>query len=502
MSPKPTMHDNEQSDELVVPTKSPNEACPRGQEATEGRSSAEGNTGQQNAPRTQSRTSAPSALARVRQAAKRDQKRRFTALLHHVTIDLLRAVFLSLSRRAAAGVDGVTWSTYAQDLEARLADLHGRVQRGAYRAKPSRRVFIPKPDGQQRPLGIAALEDKVVQCAVVEVLNAIYESDFLGFSYGFRPGRSQHQALDALATAIQRKKVNWVLDADIRGFFDTIDHGWLRKFVEHRIADPRMLRLIQKWLSAGVLEEGRWSRTDAGTPQGATISPLLANVYLHYVFDLWIQQLRKRTAKGEVYVVRYADDIVIGAEHESDAMRLRVELQQRLERFGLELHAEKTRLLRFGRKAEEQRRAQGESAPETFDFLGFTHICGRSRQGWFLLRRHTTSKRMRTKLKEIRKELMKRRHAPVSAQGAWIGAVVRGYFAYHAVPTNARRLSSFRYLLTRSWLHALRRRSQRRRVTWERMERWAKRWIPPARISHPFPWDRFDDRTRGRSRVR
>jgi group II intron reverse transcriptase/maturase len=296
--------------------------------------------------------------------------------------------------------------------------------------------------------------------------------------------------------------VNWVLDADIRGFFDTIDHGWLRKFVEHRIGDSRVLRLIQKWLSAGVLEEGRWSRTDAGTPQGATISPLLANVYLHYVFDLWIQQWRKRTAKGEVYVVRYADDIVIGAEHESDAMRLRVELQQRLERFGLELHAEKTRLLRFGRKAEEQRRARGESSPETFDFLGFTHICGRSRQGWFLLCRHTTSKRMRTKLKEIREELMKRRHAPISAQGAWIGAVVRGYFAYHAVPTNSRRLSSFRYLLTRSWLHALRRRSQRRRVTWERMERWAKRWIPPARISHPFPWDRFDDRTRGRSRVR
>jgi retron-type reverse transcriptase len=432
MSPKPTMNDNEQSDELVVPTKLPNEACPRGQEATEGRSSAKGNTGQQNAPRTQSRTSAPSALARVRQAAKRDKKKRFTALLHHVTIDLLRAAFLSLSRRAAAGVDGVTWSAYAQDLEARLVDLHGRVQRGAYRAKPSRRVFIPKSDGQQRPLGIAALEDKVVQRAVVEVLNAIYESDFLGFSYGFRPGRSQHQALDALATAIQRKKVNWVLDADIRGFFDTIDHGWLRKFVEHRIGDSR----------------------------------------------------------------------VIGAEHESDAMRLRVELQQRLERFGLELHAEKTRLLRFGRKAEEQRRARGESAPETFDFLGFTHICGRSRQGWFLLCRHTTSKRMRTKLKEIREELMKRRHAPISAQGAWIGAVVRGYFAYHAVPTNSRRLSSFRYLLTRSWLHALRRRSQRRRVTWERMERWAKRWIPPARISHPFPWDRFDDRTRGRSRVR
>lgn len=502
MSPKPTMNDNEQSDELVVPTKSPNEACPRGQEATEGRSSAKGNTGQQNAPRTQSRTSAPSALARVREAAKRDKKKRFTALLHHITIDLLRAAFLSLARRAAAGVDGVTWSTYAQDLEARLVDLHGRVQRGAYRAKPSRRVFIPKSDGQQRPLGIATLEDKVVQRAVVEVLNAIYESDFLGFSYGFRPGRSQHQALDALATAIQRKKVNWVLDADIRGFFDTIDHGWLRKFVEHRIGDSRVLRLIQKWLSAGVLEEGRWSRTDAGTPQGATISPLLANVYLHYVFDLWIQQWRKRTARGEVYVVRYADDIVIGAEYESDAKRLRVELQQRLERFGLELHAEKTRLLRFGRKAEAQRRTAGQSAPDTFDFLGFTHVCGRSKSGGYLLLRYTTKSRMRAKLKELREELVQRRHYPVPKQGAWVGAVVRGYFAYHAVPTNSRRLSSFRYEVTRSWLHALRRRSQRHRVTWDRMRQLANRWIPSARILHPFPWDRFDDRTRGRSRVR
>ena len=375
MSRKPTMHGPEKSDGLVVPTKSPNEAGSPAEEVMEGRSPAMGNTGGQNAPRTQCRKSAPSALDRVREAARRDREMKLTALLHHVTVDRLRDAYHALKRKAAPGVDGMTWSEYGQDLEARLNDLHARVQRGAYRAKPSLRAYIPKPDGQQRPLGIASLEDKIVQRAVVEVLNAIYEVDFLGFSYGFRPGRSQHQALDALATAIARKKVSWVLEVDIRGFFDAIDHGWLVKFLEHRVADKRVIRLIQKWLAAGVLEEGKWLSNETGTPQGATISPLLANVYLHYVLDLWVQQWRKRSARGEVIVVRYADDFVLGFQYEGDATRFRVELQRRLDRFGLEVHPEKTRLFRFGKHAASNQRERGLGKPETFDFLGFTHIC-------------------------------------------------------------------------------------------------------------------------------
>ena len=496
------MNDSEKSDERVVPTKSPNEAGMPVEEVAEGRRSAKGNTEEQNAPRTQRRVGAPSALDRVREAARKDRKRQFTALLHHVTIDRLRDAYLALKRKAAAGVDGVTWSEYGQDLEANLLDLHGRAHRGAHRAKPSRRVYIPKPDGRQRPLGIAALEDKILQRAVVEVLNAIYEVDFLGFSYGFRPGRSQHHALDALATAIRNKRVNWVLDADIRGFFDAIDHGWMVKFVEHRIADKRIVRLIQKWLAAGVLENGKWSATEEGTPQGATISPLLANVYLHYVLDLWVQQWRKRVARGEVIVVRYADDFVMGFQHEADAVRFRTDLQQRLERFGLEVNPDKTRLMRFGRYAEEQRRKLGEGKPDTFDFLGFTHICGKSRTGNFLLVRHTMKRRMRAKLKLIREDLLRRRHLPVPVQGRRIEAVVRGYFAYHAVPTNVGRLGCFRKDVIRAWHHALRRRSQRSRMTCERMFRLADRWVPNARVLHPYPWDRFDERTRGRSRVR
>jgi RNA-directed DNA polymerase len=381
MSRTPTMHDPQKSDGLVVPTKFPNKAGPPAEEGTEGRSPAKGNTVEQNAPRTQSRIGAPIALDRVREAAAKDRKKRFTALLHHVTIDRLRTAYFALQRKAAAGVDGVTWSEYGQDLEARLAELLGRVHRGAYRAKPSRRVYIPKPDGRQRPLGIAALEDKIVQRAVVEVLNAIYETDFLGFSYGFRPGRSQHDALDALATAIARKKVNWVLDADIRGFFDAIDHGWMVKFVEHRVADTRVVRLIQKWLAAGVLEDGKWSSTEEGTPQGSTISPLLANVYLHYALDLWVQQWRRREARGEMIFVRFADDFVVGFQHDADATRFRVDLQHRLQRFDLEMHPDKTRLIRFGRFAEKQGRERGLGKPETFDFLGFSVPWGAERNG-------------------------------------------------------------------------------------------------------------------------
>jgi group II intron reverse transcriptase/maturase len=438
----------------------------------------------------------------VREAATRDRKKRFTALLHHVTIDRLRAAYLALERKAAAGVDGMTWNEYGHDLEARLADLHGRVHRGAYRAKPSRRVYIPKPDGRERPLGIAALEDKIVQRAIVEVLNAIYEVDFLGFSYGFRPGRNQHDALDALATAITRKKVNWVLDADIRGFFDAIDHGWMVKFVEHRIADTRIVRLIQKWLAAGVLEDGKWSSTEEGTPQGATISPLLANVYLHYALDLWVQQWRRGKACGEMVFVRFADDFVVGFQHATDAARFRADLQQRLQRFALEMHPDKTRLIRFGRYAEQQCRERGAGRPETFDFLGFTHICAKSREGKFRLLRRTSKKRMRAKLRAIREDLWQHRHLPLRMQGQRLQAVVRGYFAYHAVPMNIARLGRFRAHVIWHWLRALRRRGQRDQTTWIRMNRLATRWVPSPERLHPHPWERFDARTQGKSRVR
>jgi len=472
-------------------------------EAVEERRPAKGNTVQQNAPRTQSRSScATSALDRVREAAKRDRETRFTALLHHVTIDRLRTAFSSLKRKAAPGTDGVTWQQYAADLEDNLRDLHARLHRGAYRAKPSRRTYIPKADGRQRPLGIAALEDKIVQKAVVEVLNAIYEVDFLGFSYGFRPGRSQHQALDALAVGILRKKVNWVLDADIRGYFDAIDHGWLMKFVEHRIADGRVLRLIDKWLSAGVMEDGAWTRSEEGTPQGATASPLLANVYLHYVLDLWTQQWRRRHAHGEVIIVRYADDFAVGFQDGRDATRYRHDLEERLRRFSLELHPDKTRLIEFGRFAAERRARRGLGKPETFDFLGFTHTCGKARSGSFLLVRLTIGKRLRAKLKQIKTEVMLRRHLPVPEQGRWLARVIRGYLAYHAIPGNTWAIQAFCREVTRHWFKALRRRSQRHRMTWDRMKRIARRYLPPARVQHPWPTERFDARTRGRSPVR
>lgn len=502
MRRNPQMNGSKQSDGLIVPAKPPNEAGLLAKEAAEGRSSAEGNAVGQNTPRTQSRAGVHSALDRVREAAKKDKKKQFTALLHHVTSERLRTAYFALKRDAAAGVDGVTWNEYGQELGARLHDLHGRIHRGSYRARPSRRVYIPKPDGRERPLGIASLEDKIVQRAVVEVLNAIYEVDFLGFSYGFRPGRSQHQALDALATAVGRKKVNWVLDADIRDFFNAIDHEWLVKFVEHRIADKRIVRLLQKWLAAGVLEEGKWTSTERGTPQGATVSPLLANVYLHYVLDLWVQRWRKRSARGEVVIVRYADDLVVGFQHLTDATKFRAELQQRLERFGLEMHPEKTRVLRFGSFAAQDRKAIGQGKPETFDFLGFTHICGKTRAGRFLLIRRTSKKRMRAKLKQIRENLLRNRHLPLDTQGQRLEAVVRGYYAYHAVPTNMRRLSSFRSEVLRAWRHALRRRGQRSYVPWKRLSGLGQRWIPTPRVLHPYPWDRFDERTQGGSRVR
>lgn len=471
-------------------------------ESVEGRQLAKGNTVEQNAPRTQGRTRASSALDRVREVARKDRNARFTALLHHVTVERLRAAFFQLKRKAAAGVDGVTWEQYAEDLENNLQDLHARVHRGAYRPKPSRRVYIPKADGQQRPLGIAALEDKLLQRAVVEVLNAIYETDFLGFSYGFRPGRNQQQALDALVVGILRKKVNWVLDADIQRFFDTIDHEWLMQFLEHRIADRRVLRLILKWLKAGRMEDEQWQASKEGSPQGATVSPLLANLYLHYVFDVWVQQWRRRYARGNLIVVRYADDVVVGFEHEDDAMRFRAGLGERMRKFSLDLHADKTRLIEFGRFSAERRGRKGQGKPETFNFLGFTHICGQARSGRFLLIRHSSRRRRRAKLREVRDEIMRRRHLSIKKQGLWLGAVVRGYLNYHAIPTNIHAIQQFRKQVTRHWHRALRRRSQTDRTTWARMNRLAERWLPVARIQHPWPTERFDAITRGGSPVR
>src|SRR5580698_4930446 len=403
------------SDRPTVPAKSPNKTGQPAAEGTEGRGLAKGNLPQQNASRIQSRNNALSALGRVRQAAAKDKKLRFTALLHHIyKLDTLRGAYLSLKREAAPGVDGETWRHYGEELEKNLRDLSERLQRGAYRAKPVRRVYIPKADGRQRPLGVTSLEDKIVQRAAVEVLNAIYETDFLGFSYGFRPGRSPHHALDALYTGLLTRKVNWVLDLDIRGFFDHLSHEWLVKFVEHRIADRRVVRLIQKWLNAGVLEDGKRIRVEEGTPQGGSASPLLANVYLHYVFDLWAQAWRRKQAHGDVIVVRYADDIVVGFQNEADAKRFLAELAERFREFQLELHPDKTRLLEFGPYAARNRKRRGEGKPETFDFLGFTHICGKKRSnGYFTVIRQTIRKRQQAKLNSVKAELRLRMHAPI-----------------------------------------------------------------------------------------
>ena len=485
-------NDRRKSDRFVVPKKSPNEAGQPAEEAAEGRDLAKGNPNECNTSRTQSRTSVPSALERVRLAARKDRKQRFTALLHHVyDLERLRAAYMALKPDAAAGVDGETWQHYGENLEANLADLAGRLKRGAYRAKPVKRVFIPKADGRQRPLGVPTLEDKLVQRAVVEVLNAIYETDFLGFSYGFRRGRSQHNALDALYVAITTKKVNWVLDADIRSFFDTLDHGWLVKFIEHRVADQRVVRLIQKWLNAGVLEDEELRRSEVGTVQGGSISPLLANVYLHYVFDLWIQQWREKKAAGDVVFVRYADDFVIGFQHHNVAVRCLAELRERFAQFKLELHPEKTRLIEFGRFAGPGRERRGEGRPETFNFLGFTHMCGKTKSGRFLLLRHTMRKRLIGKLQELTHELRRRIHSPVPEQGAYLRAVVQGHLNYYGVPTNTHALHAFRQAVARLWQRLLRRRSQRHRLTWDRMKRLVSRWLPPPRLCHPYPTARF-----------
>src|SRR6201997_2607704 len=485
------MNVQEKSDCAVIPVNRPNKEAQACAEAGEGRAQTKENIVQSHMPPTQSGTRMSQGLDGVRRAASVRKQERFTALLHHLNVALLRESFYALKRQASPGVDGLTWQEYETGLGDRINDLHRRVHRGAYRARPSRRVYIPKADGRQRPLGIAALEDKSGQQAVVTVLNQIYEADFQGFSYGFRPDRSPHQALDALTVGIQRKRVNWVLDADIRGFFDNMSHEWTMKFVEHRVADRRILRLIQKWLKAGVSEDGQWSATKVGTPQGAVVSPLLANVYLHYVFDLWVEVWRKKVARGNVIVVRYADDLVVGFENRTEAERFLEAFRERLAKFGLELHPEKTRLIEFGRFAARDREKRGEGKPETFTFLGFTHYCGKRRSnGTFTVWRKTAKKRMVAKLKAIKAELRLRMHEPVANVGAWLRKVVNGYHRYHAVPGNIDRLSVFGQRLRRLWRLILRRRSQRP-ARWDQLLPIYTRWLPAPRVLHPYPTARF-----------
>jgi group II intron reverse transcriptase/maturase len=463
-------------------------------EVGEGRVRIKENAGESHTSPTQSgRNTVSLGLSGVRQAAKERKKEQFTALLHHLTLDLLRESFYELQRQAAPGVDGMRWKEYETGLEERLVDLHSRVHRGAYRAQPSRRAYILKADGRQRPLGIAALEDKIVQQGVVTILNQIYENDFLGFSYGSRPKRSAHQALDALTVGLMRKRVGWVLEFDIRGFFDHMNHEWAMRFLRHRVGDPRVLRLIWKWLRAGVSEEGQWSKSEVGTPQGAVISPLLANIYLHYAFDLWVEAWRKKVARGDAIVVRYVDDAVLGFQHRAEAERFLRDLGERLAKFGLELHPEKTRLIEFGRFAETNRRQRGEGKPETFDFLGFTHSCGKVKKtGHFYVKRHTMGKRMRATLQKLKQELRKRMHDPVADTGKWLQSVVRGYYLYHAVPGNMPSLAVFRTRLQRLWKHSLRRRGQNHPPNWKRIERLSHWWLPLPRVLHPLPYARFD----------
>jgi group II intron reverse transcriptase/maturase len=491
------------SDSLVVPQKRPNKAAEPAAEGVEGRGLAKGNSPEHNAHRTQSRESAPSALERVRQAARKDRKQKFTALLHHVyDIERLRAVYFALKRDAAAGIDGETWRHYREGLEENLRDLSARIQRGAYQAKPVRRTYITKADGRPRPLGVPTLEDKIVQRAAAEVLGAVYEADFLGFSYGFRPGRSPHHALDALTVGIETRRVNWVLDADLRDFFSTLDHGWLVKFIEHRVGDRRVVRLIQKWLNAGVLEDGKRTRSPVGTVQGGSISPLLANLYLHYVFDLWVQQWRRTRAQGDVVVVRFADDFVVGFEHRAEAERFLSELRERFAQFGLELHPNKTRLIEFGRYADRNRRGRGDGKPETFDFLGFTHACGKTRKGKFTVLRQTMRKRWQAKLREVRDQLRRRMHDPIPEQGAYLRSVLLGHFRYYGVPRNGPSLVAFRSELPRLWRRTLMRRSQTGFISWTRMQRYIHRWLPTPRICHPYPDQRLAFVTQGKSRMR
>lgn len=487
------MNDHGKSDRRKVPAKFANEgSATLPEERDGGKAFNQREHAKQNTSRTQKAdTNVQSALERVRKVAKSDKKMQFTNLMHHISsIDRLRASYFAMKKRAAAGVDGETWKSYGEKLEENLQSLSERVQRGGYQAKPVRRVFIAKADGKQRPLGVPVLEDKIVQRSTVEVLNAIYETDFLDISYGYRQGKGQHNCLDALYMGLFGK-VSWVLDADIRGFFDNLNHDWLMKFVEHRIGDKRVIRLIQKWLKSGVMLDGRLTETEEGVPQGGSISPLLANIYLHYVLDLWAEQKQKDKSRGEMIIVRWADDFVVGFEHKSQAEKFLTELKERMLKFSLELHPEKTRILEFGRFAANNRKKRGLGKPETFNFLGFTHICGQTmKNGWFTVLRQTIKKKMRAKLHEIKLELRLRMHQSIPEQGKWLRSVVGGHLRYYGVPTNQRALGGFRHHVSWLWFRTLKRRSQKSRLTWTRMIRYTDRWLPHVHIHHPYPLKR------------
>jgi RNA-directed DNA polymerase len=479
----------------TVPRKPSNKGngAPSPAEKVEGKDPIKGKSEARNSDRTQRREELQNKWTRIWQKAKGNKGEKFTALWHHVyDVNRLREAYFGLKHNSAAGVDGETWEEYGEKLEENLVDLSERLKRGAYRAKPVKRVFIPKADGKLRPIGIPTLEDKIAQRSTTEILNAIYEADFKGFSYGFRPKRNQHRALDALSVAIQHRKVNWILDADIRGFFDTIDHEWLMKFIEHRITDKRVVRHIKKWLNAGVLQEGKLIQVEEGTPQGGSVSPCLANVYLHYVFDLWANAWRRQKARGEVAIVRFADDIVVGFQHEREAKQFLEEMRERFRKFNLELHSEKTRLIEFGRFAARDRERQGKGKPETFTFLGFTHICGKTRKsGSFIILRQTARKKVKAKLSQLYQKMKEQRHDPIPKMGSWLRPVLRGHYQYYGVPMNSAATTNFCHELTRLWLGVLRRRSQKHKLTWKRMNRFVARWLPGPKIYHPYPWDRL-----------
>jgi len=484
---------SEGSDEVVVPEKSAKSRVTPG-ESMEERAEAEGKSSAGNAPQTQSWKGATTEMQRIGQRAKERPEERFTNLLSHIKVPLLKEAYMRIRKDAAPGVDGMTWEEYGERLDERLIDLQARVHKGNYHPQPVRRVHIPKGEGRTRPLGIPALEDKIVQQAARMILEPIYEAMFIGFSYGYRPGKSVHDALDALAEAIARK-VNWVLDADIQSFFDTIEHGWMQKFLEHRIGDKRMVRLLMKWVHAGVVEDGKLHEVEEGTPQGGIISPLLANIYLHYVLDLWIIRWRKTQARGEVYFVRYADDIVVGLQRQEDAHAIREAMSQRLAEHGLMLHPEKTRVLQFGRFAREDRERQGQTKPETFDFLGFTHIAGQTRQGKFQLKRRTSRKKRRAKLSDLKEESSRRRHWSVVEQRKWLTSVLEGHYRYYGVPTNYAALNQYQRAVTRMWHRSLQRRSQRGGWTRTQMRDFESRFpLPSPRIHHPWPAQRFATR--------
>ncbi len=498
------MNDMEKSDSVIVAAKPTNKGTAVPAEPVEPRTEPKGNPEDQSTRRTQDRESVTQAADRIRQFVQREPGTRLTTLLHHVTVDALRWAFFELTKDAAAGADGMTWRMYEEGLEGRLADLHDRVHSGAYRATPSRRVNIPKPDGGTRPLGVAAIEDKIVQKAVAEIiLTPIYEAEFLGFSYGFRPGRGAHDALDALAVGLTQRKISWVVDCDIRKFFDTVSRDWLVRSLEHRIGDKRVIRLIIKWLNAGVMEDGEWRDDLRGTPQGSVISPILANVYLHYVLDLWFhKKWRGREVNGDAIIVRYADDFVVGFQYKRDAERLLDAVKERFEGFDLELHPDKTRLIEFGRFAIERRRERGQGRPETFDFLGFTHYCTETRRGRFQLGRKPVAKRMARTLKRIKEALRRRMHDYVEETARWLGKVLDGWLNYYAVPTSFPYVRRFADRLERLWLRTLRRRSQKDRSGWAQVAKLTAKHWPQLEIRHPWPDQRFAvSATRGRSRM-